>query len=205
MTPTGPSQKPQNHRTVAVLCAGLAVAMIGLAYASVPLYRLFCQVTGYAGTTQRVAAESTQMIDRLVTVRFDANIAPGLPWTFEAVSKPMTLKLGETAVAMYRATSTASGPTIGTAAYNVVPDQAGSFFNKLACFCFTEQTLAAGQSVEMPVQFFVDPAMATDSDGKRVREITLSYTFFPVTPPGTAAKKGVAEQGPDAKGPGKGT
>lgn len=179
--------------------------MIGLAYASVPLYRLFCQVTGYAGTTQRVAAESTQVTDRLVTVRFDANIAPGLPWAFEAVSKPMTLKLGETAVATYRATSKAPGPTIGTAAYNVVPDQAGSFFNKLACFCFTEQTLEAGQSVEMPVQFFVDPAMATDSDGKRVREITLSYTFFPVTSPVAGAKKGVADQDSDAKGRGKGT
>jgi cytochrome c oxidase assembly protein subunit 11 len=176
-----PNRQPKNHRTVAVLCAGLAVAMIGLAYASVPLYRLFCQVTGYAGTTQRVATASTQVSDKLVTVRFDANVAPGLPWAFEAVSKPMTLKLGETAIATYRATSKAAVPTIGTAAYNVVPDQAGSFFNKLACFCFTEQTLAPGQSVDMPVQFFVDPAMATDSDGKRIGEITLSYTFFPVT------------------------
>jgi cytochrome c oxidase assembly protein subunit 11 len=155
--------------------------MIGLAYASVPLYRLFCQVTGYAGTTQRAATASTQVTDKLVTVRFDANVAPGLPWAFEAVSKPMTLKLGETTIATYRATSKATAPTIGTAAYNVVPDQAGSFFNKLACFCFTEQTLQAGQSVDMPVQFFVDPAMAADSDGKRIGEITLSYTFFPVT------------------------
>jgi cytochrome c oxidase assembly protein subunit 11 len=181
VNPTGPSRQPQKHRTVAVLCAGLAVAMIGLAYASVPLYRLFCQVTGYAGTTQRVAVASSQITDRLVTVRFDANVAPGLPWTFEAISKPMTLKLGETAIATYRAMNKAAGPTTGTATYNVVPDQAGSFFNKLACFCFTEQTLAAGQSIEMPVQFFVDPAMATDSDGKRIGEITLSYTFFPVT------------------------
>jgi cytochrome c oxidase assembly protein subunit 11 len=181
MSTTSPNPPPKSHRTVAVLCAGLAVAMIGLAYASVPLYRLFCQVTGYAGTTQRVATASTQVTDKLVTVRFDANVAPGLPWTFEAVSKPMALKLGETAIATYRATSKATGPTIGTAAYNVVPDQAGSFFNKLACFCFTEQTLQAGQSIDMPVQFFVDPAMATDSDGKRIGEITLSYTFFPVT------------------------
>jgi cytochrome c oxidase assembly protein subunit 11 len=178
---TGQSPRKNNHRTVAVLCAGLAVAMIGLAYASVPLYRLFCQVTGYAGTTQRVAAASTQVTDKLVTVRFDANVAPGLPWAFEAISKPMTLKLGETAIGTYRATNNAAQPTTGTAAYNVVPDQAGSFFNKLACFCFTEQTLAPGQSVDMPVQFFVDPAMATDSDGKRIGEITLSYTFFPVT------------------------
>ncbi len=191
-TPATPNRR--SHVPVAVLCGGLAAGMIGLAYASVPLYRLFCQVTGFAGTTQRVAAPSSVVSDRLVTVRFDANIAPGLPWTFEAVSMPMTLKLGETAIATYRATSTAAMPTVGTAAYNVVPDQAGSFFNKLACFCFTEQTLAAGQTVDMPVQFFVDPAMATDSDGRRIGEITLSYTFFPVKP----AKKRVAAGAVDA-------
>ncbi len=202
MNPIGPDRHQQKHRTVAVLCATLVAAMIGLAYASVPLYRLFCQVTGYAGTTQRVASASLQVSDKLVTVRFDANTAPGLPWTFEAVSKPMTLRLGETAFATYRATSRASAPTTGTAAYNVVPDQAGSFFNKLACFCFTEQILAAGESVEMPVQFFVDPAMATDSDGKRIGEITLSYTFFPVASVAAAAKKGVADQGVGAKPPG---
>jgi len=175
--------------------------MAGLAYASVPLYRLFCQVTGYAGTTQRVAIPSSATIDKTVVVRFDANLAPGLPWTFETVSAPITVRLGETAVAMFRATSTGPASSSGTAVYNVVPDQAGIFFNKLACFCFTEQTLAAGQSIDMPVQFFVDPAMALDSDGRRIKEITLSYTFFPVA----AAKKGVAEQAADAKGRGKGS
>jgi cytochrome c oxidase assembly protein subunit 11 len=184
-----------------MLCGALVVTMVGLAYASVPLYRLFCQVTGYAGTTQRAAASSGAVSERLVTVRFDANIAPGLAWTFEAVSAPMTLHLGETATATYRATSRATVPTTGTAAYNVVPDQAGSFFNKLACFCFTEQTLSAGQSIDMPVQFFVDPAMAADSDGRKIGEITLSYTFFPVT----AAKKGVAAEAADGKGRGKGS
>ena len=201
MTRAGQDQQTRQHRTVAVLCAAVVAAMVGLAYASVPLYRMFCQVTGYAGTTQRVTTESASVSATNVLVRFDANIAPGLPWRFEAVSKPMTLKLGETAMATYRATSTAAVATTGTAAYNVVPDQAGSFFNKLACFCFTEQTLAAGESVEMPVQFFVDPAMAEDGDGRRIKEITLSYTFFPAA----AAKKGVAEKSADDKGRGKGS
>ena len=202
MTETNPGQPAGKHRNIAVACVALVAVMAGLAYASVPLYRIFCQVTGYAGTTQRVAAQSNSVSDTTVTVRFDANISPGLPWTFEAVSKPMTVKLGETAIATYRATSTGPAASIGTASYNVVPDQAGVFFNKLACFCFAEQTLAPGQSVEMPVQFFVDPAMALDSDGRRIKEITLSYTFFPVA---AAAKKGIAERGADDKGRGKGS
>ena len=200
---TQSSSRPQSsrHRLVAVLCVTGVCAMVGLAYASVPLYRLFCQVTGFGGTTQRVVAASHTVLDRTVTVRFDANVAPGLPWEFEANTKPMTVKLGETAVATYRATNKGTTSTVGTAAYNVVPDQAGVFFNKLACFCFTEQPLAPGESAELPVQFFVDPAMATDRDGRRVQEITLSYTFFPVA----AAKKGVAERNADAKGRGKGS
>ena len=202
MVADGQNRQQTKHRTVAALCVAVVAGMVGLAYASVPLYRMFCQVTGYAGTTQRAVAASASVSEQTVLVRFDANIAPGLPWRFEAVTKPMTLKLGETAMATYRATSIASSPTIGTAAYNVVPDQAGVFFNKLACFCFTEQTLAAGQTVDMPVQFFVDPAMALDSDGRRIKEITLSYTFFPVA---TAAKKGVAERSADDKGRGKGS
>ena len=191
----------QQHRKVAVLCGALVGVMISLAYASVPLYRLFCQATGYAGTTQRALSESAVLSDVTVTVRFDANVAPGLPWTFEAVTPPITVRLGETAVATYRAKNTSGATTVGTAAYNVVPDQAGSFFNKLACFCFTEQSLAAGETADLPVQFFVDPAMARDGDGHRVKEITLSYTFFPVL----AAKKGIAEQGADGKGRGKGS
>ena len=189
------------HRRVAVLCGALVGLMVSLAYASVPLYRMFCQATGYAGTTQRAAAQSATVSDVTVIVRFDANTAPGLPWSFEAVTQPMTVRLGETAVATYRATNNSAAITTGTAAYNVVPDQAGSFFNKLACFCFTEQTLAPGASADLPVQFFVDPAMAQDADGHRIKEITLSYTFFPVV----AAKKGVADQAADAKGRGRGS
>ena len=201
MSDTDQHRSAQQHRKVAVLCGALVAAMLTLAYASVPLYRMFCQATGYAGTTQRVAGPSTTVSDVTVMVRFDANTAPGLPWTFEAVTKPLTVKLGETAVATYRATSTSSTTTTGTAAYNVVPDQAGSFFNKLECFCFTEQTLQPGQSADLPVQFFVDPAMASDADGHRIGEITLSYTFFPVV----AAKKGIAVEAADAKGRRKGS
>ncbi len=201
MPPVNPTKSHNRHRIIAVLCVALVGGMIGLAYASVPLYRLFCQVTGFGGTTQRVAAASSTVIDRTVTVRFDANVAPGLDWQFEPVTKPLTVHLGETAVATYRATNHGATASVGTAAYNVVPDQAGVYFNKLACFCFTEQALAPGQSVDMPVQFFVDPQMATDSDGRRIHEITLSYTFFPVA----AAKKGVAAGNADAKGRGNGS
>jgi cytochrome c oxidase assembly protein subunit 11 len=176
----------RNTRTV-IATAGLALTMLGLAYASVPLYRLFCQVTGYGGTTMRATKAPDQIIDREVTVRFDATVGPGLTWTFEPVVRSMTVRLGETHVIEYRATNTGDKAQTGNATYNVVPDQAGSFFNKLQCFCFTDQPLSAGETMLMPVQFFVDPAMATDSDGKRIHTITLSYTFFPV-----AAKKAEA-------------
>jgi cytochrome c oxidase assembly protein subunit 11 len=189
------------HRAVAMACAVVVGAMVGMAYAAVPLYRLFCQSTGFGGTTQTAVKPSTKFSDVEVVVRFDANVAPGLAWSFEPVTKPVTVRLGETATAVFRATSHAAEPTVGTAAYNVVPEQAGIFFNKLQCFCFTEQPLNPGQSAELPVQFFVDSAMAQDQDGRKINEITLSYTFFP----SVAAKKGVADQGGDAKGRGKGS
>ena len=167
-----------NTRTV-LLTGGLALAMLGLAFASVPLYRLFCQVTGYGGTTMRADKAPSEILDRTVTVRFDATVGAGLTWTFEPVVRTMTARLGETYVIEYRATNTGAAPSTGNATYNVVPDQAGSFFNKLQCFCFTDQLLAAGETMLMPVQFFVDPAMATDRDGQRIQNITLSYTFYP--------------------------
>jgi cytochrome c oxidase assembly protein subunit 11 len=186
---------PQNHLKIVSICAGVVISMGALAYASVPLYRLFCQVTGYGGTTMRAEKPSATTLDRTITVRFDANVGGGLAWQFEPIDKIITVKLGETAVATYRATNPTDAPLAGSATYNVVPDQAGVFFNKLACFCFTEQVLAPGESMDMPVQFFVDPSMATDSDGKRIHTITLSYTFYPVA----AAKKGVAETQAGAK------
>jgi cytochrome c oxidase assembly protein subunit 11 len=181
----------RSHTKVAAICVGVVVSMGALAFASVPLYRLFCQVTGYGGTTMKAdkAPAADQIVDKMITVRFDANVSGGLAWQFEPLDRVVQVKLGETAVVNYRAKNPTDTPLAGSATYNVVPDQAGVFFNKLACFCFTEQVLEPGQSMDMPVQFFVDPAMATDKDGKRIHTITLSYTFYPVA----AAKKGVAE------------
>lgn len=185
---------------VAVVCAGVAVGMCGLAYASVPLYKLFCQVTGFAGTTQRVIAPSTEILDRKITVRFDANVAPGLPWEFTPLVNTVELRIGENALAFYRVRNTSSGPTVGTATFNVTPDQAGGFFNKVQCFCFTEQTLEAGESVEMPVSFYVDPAIVKDNDGAHVRLITLSYTFHPVAKPKASARVEQPAGGADTNG-----
>lgn len=190
----------QRHGRVAAICVGVVVGMGALAYASVPLYRLFCQATGYGGTTMVAAAAPTTVLDQTIKVRFDANVS-GLGWTFEPLQPTMTVKIGETAIATYRATNTGEKPTVGSATYNVVPDQAGSFFNKLQCFCFTEQKLAVGESIDMPVQFFIDPAIVTDSDGRRIKEITLSYTFYPVAAP----KTGVAQSGVSADKRGNGS
>lgn len=170
----------RRNGSVALVCVAVVAGMLSLAYAAVPLYRLFCQVTGFAGTTQRATRPSTEILDRTVTVRFDANVGPGLSWDFAPVERTMTVRLGENAMATYRATNRSDRTTVGTATFNVTPDQAGVFFNKLECFCFTEQKLEPGQSVDMPVSFFVDPAMATDVDGAHIGLITLSYTFFPV-------------------------
>lgn len=159
--------------------AGLTV-MGSLTAASPTLYRLFCQVTGYGGTTQRAIAPSDHIVDRVITVRFDANVSPDLHWKFVPVQPTMDVKLGENALAFYRATNLSDKPLTGTAAFNVSPDAMGLFFSKIACFCFTEQTLQAGQTVEMPVTFFVDPKMLEDRDTRHLQNITLSYVFYPV-------------------------
>ena len=176
------------NQRVALICAVFAVGMVGLAYASVPLYRLFCQMTGFAGTTQRVDRPSTTILDRQITVRFDANVGPGLSWDFQAVTPTIKVRVGENALAFYRVKNRSDKAVVGTATFNVTPDQAGGFFNKIQCFCFTEQRLEAGETVEMPVSFFVDPQIARDKDAHTVTHVTLSYTFYPVTPP----KPGVA-------------
>jgi cytochrome c oxidase assembly protein subunit 11 len=176
---------------VAAFAAALPVAMLGLAYASVPLYQMFCQATGYGGTTQRAARPSDVVLDRTVTILFDANINGALPWTFEPVARRMDVKLGENALAFYRATNRSDRPVTGRAVYNVAPEAAGIHFNKIACFCFTEQTLAPGETVEMPVSFYIDPALATDRDARSISTIVLSYTFTPFTPAPAAAAKPV--------------
>ncbi len=175
-------QTARNTR-VALFCAAFAVGMVGLAYASVPLYRLFCQLTGFAGTTQRAERPSSEVLDKLITVRFDANVGPGLSWDFQPVQPTTTLKIGENALAFYKVRNRSDKPIVGTATFNVTPDQAGAFFNKVECFCFTEQRLEPGESAELPVSFFIDPAIVKDVDGAGIRNITLSYTFFPVDKP----------------------
>lgn len=186
MTPR--SGRLNANTKVAVICTAVAVGMVGLAYASVPLYRLFCQVTGFAGTTQRAETPSYEVLDRMVTVRFDSNVAPGLDWEFAPVVPSMKLHIGENALAFYRATNRSDVPVVGTATFNVTPEQAGAFFNKVQCFCFNEQRLEPGESIEMPVSFFVDPAIVNDPDGAFVRTIALSYTFHPVVKPKTSAE-----------------
>ena len=153
--------------------------MVGLSFASVPLYRLFCQVTGYGGTpkTENVA-QSTHISDRTITVRFDANTNPQLPWRFKPQQKELTVRLGEQVLAFYEARNLSAGTTTGRATYNVTPFKVAPYFSKIDCFCFTEQSLEPGQSVPMPVQFYVDPEIFDDPGTREVKTITLSYTFF---------------------------
>jgi len=166
------------HRRVAVACASVVLAMVGAAYAAVPLYKLFCQVTGYGGTTQRAAAPSAPPLEKKITVRFDANTSR-LPWSFAPVERTMDVRIGETSLAFYRAENTSDKPVTGMATFNVTPEIAGSYFYKIECFCFREQTLEPGQSVEMPVSFYVDAGILDDPDARRLTQITLSYTFYP--------------------------
>jgi cytochrome c oxidase assembly protein subunit 11 len=167
------------HGIVALSLVAFVAFMVGLSFAAVPLYRMFCQVTGYGGTPQRAEAAPGEVLDRTVRVRFDANVAKGFPWRFTPAQQTMDVKIGETALAFYKAANPTDAPVSGTAIFNVVPEQAGRYFTKIECFCFQQQTLAAGQNVDMPVTFFVDPKIVDDLDTKSISEITLSYTFFP--------------------------
>lgn len=176
-------QKPGRNGLLALALVCLPLGMGGLAYASVPLYRLFCEVTGYGGTTQRADAGSDTTLDREVVVRFDANVS-GLPWSFAPETPQRRVKLGETALVNFVAENVGPGTTAGTATFNVQPDAAGIYFNKIECFCFVEQTLKPGERIDMPVQFFVSPDLADDRNLTATRTITLSYTFFPADPAG---------------------
>jgi cytochrome c oxidase assembly protein subunit 11 len=172
----------QRNARTALLMALVAAAMVGLAFASVPLYRLFCEVTGFAGTTQR-ADRAPGAIAGQVGVRFDANVHPGLPWRFEPVQRTVQIAPGARTQIFYRATNLVARTTTGQAVFNVTPDKAGRYFKKIECFCFTEQALRPGQTADMPVVFFVDPAIRNDPDTRDIDEITLSYTFYPVETP----------------------
>jgi cytochrome c oxidase assembly protein subunit 11 len=174
------ASKRRSNVAIAVGCLTFFAAMIGAAYASVPLYQLFCQVTGYGGTPQRATQYSETVLDRDITVRFDANVSGGLPWTFAPEQRSTTIKIGETTQVSYKATHPFSTPTAGKATFNVTPELAGAYFNKVECFCFTDTTLKPGETLDMPVVFFVDPAIVDDPDIKNIRTITLSYTFFPL-------------------------
>nr|WP_319772886.1 cytochrome c oxidase assembly protein [Breoghania sp.] len=168
----------RSNRTLAIACVAFVGCMVGAAYASVPLYQLFCAVTGYGGTTQRAQSAPVEPIERRIKVRFDGNVASNLPWTFKPEGRQVELNMGEVGTEKYMVANLSGVPNAGTATFNVTPFEAGAYFNKLDCFCFTEQALAAGEEREMQVVFFVDPAMDDDPNLKHIDTITLSYTFF---------------------------
>ena len=164
----------------AVVAAGVVVGMMGAAYAAVPLYRMFCQVTGFGGTTQVAEKAPVAVGERIITVRFNADTARGMPWKFQPQQRAVSLKVGQQALALYEAANPTDRRIVGTSTFNVTPLKAGPYFSKIECFCFTEQALAPGQSVDMPVSFFVDPEISDDRNLDDVKTITLSYTFFEV-------------------------
>jgi len=178
-TVTDPGRKNTN-RVVAGVCIAFFGGMIGMAYAAVPLYKMFCQATGYGGTTQRVEKQyAGRILDRDITVRFDAN-TNGIPWQFQPVARSVTIKIGETTQAHYSATNKFDRAVTGRATFNVQPELAGPYFNKVECFCFTDTTLKPGETLDMPVVFYVDPDIVNVPELKDLKTITLSYTMFPV-------------------------
>jgi len=188
----------RRNKLTAFAAASVVAGMVGMSYAAVPLYQLFCQVTGFGGTPQRADAAPQQVLDRDVTVRLNADVGKGLSWRFEPLQRDIALKVGEEALAFYRATNLSDKAVVGMATFNVTPDKVGQYFNKIACFCFIEQRLEPGQSIDMPVSFFVDPRIAEDRNLDDVANITLSYTFFPVDKPesrDTAAAPAASNRG----------
>jgi cytochrome c oxidase assembly protein subunit 11 len=169
----------RRHLRVAFACGAFVGAMLAMSFAAVPLYDWFCRTTGFDGTPLIARTAPKESIERRITVRFDANVAPGLAWTFVPVQQEVEIRVGETLLVHYLVQNIAAQESIGTATYNVSPPVAAAYFNKLECFCFTEQRIAAGERLEMPVAFFIDPAIDKDRELAGIREITLSYTFFP--------------------------
>ncbi|MFA5122658.1 cytochrome c oxidase assembly protein [Zavarzinia sp.] len=177
-----PDYRPPRHGRTALILAGVFFGMIGLTYASVPLYYLFCEATGFGGATKRADTGGTQasvpVLNREFTIRFDSNMASDLPWQFKPEQASVTIKAGEQKVIFYKAVNNAARPVTGRATFNVTPVKSGEYFVKVQCFCFDEQTLQPGQSVDMPVLFYIDPAVVQDHNMDEVKTITLSYTFF---------------------------
>lgn len=180
-TPTGNQNNDKSNSRIVAMCVGMVMGMGGLAYASVPLYELFCQVTGYGGTTQQVDAEAAAgvgIIDRDINVRFDANTASVLNWEFAPEERQVTIKMGEQMIINYVAKNLSDKPIVGMASFNVTPQAAGIFFNKIECFCFQDTYIEPGETLNMPVTFYVDPEMDQEKAMKALNTITLSYTFY---------------------------
>lgn len=196
MTAPAPQQRKGNPARIALICTGVAFGMLGASFAAVPLYDLFCKVTGFGGTPMIGTAGAGKILDRTMAVRFDANVAPGLGWKFEAESPEIKVRIGETQTVFYRMTNRSDRTVTGIATYNVAPEKGAAYFVKIQCFCFTEHTLKPGESFEAPVVFYIDPEIAGNRELDGVHAITLSYTYF-------ASKSGqpVAE---DKAGPVKG-
>lgn len=178
----------RRHKRVALSVVAVVAGMTGLSYAAVPLYQMFCRVTGFGGTPQIVASETAARGEKVMKVRFDANIASDLPWRFEPETPTINLRTGETATIFYKVTNRSQRATTGIASYNVAPERAGMFFAKIACFCFTEQTLGPGETMEMPVVFYLDPALEQDEIMSKQDMVTLSYTFYAAKTPVASAK-----------------
>ncbi|HEX3953716.1 MAG TPA: cytochrome c oxidase assembly protein [Stellaceae bacterium] len=191
MTAAAPPRKPNLRRdvTVAAICGAVAAMMVGAAYASVPLYNWFCRTTGFGGTTQVAVAAPGQVLGRMIKVRFDSNVAPGLAWKFAPEQNEINIHIGEVATVHYKVTNMAAREITAQAGYNVAPPQVGAYFTKINCFCFTQQTMKAGETREMTVVFYVDPSLVKDGDQERLDTITLSYTFYRIPNP----EKPVAE------------
>lgn len=177
--------RPNNNLKTALMAGALAASMVGVGFAAVPLYRIFCETTGFGGTTMRVSeaqADAVQVTDKPIIIRFDANHRSDLPWEFRPEQPTDKISVGARDMQVFIAKNLSDRDVTGTATFNVVPELAGKYFNKVQCFCFTQQTLKSGEQVRMPVLYYVDPKILTDPDTKDIQEITLSYTFYPVNP-----------------------
>ncbi len=188
------SPTPRRHSVIAFACVGFVAVMVGAAYASVPFYNWFCSVTGFDGTPSIASVETVPGLvarDREITIRFNANVAPGLPWRFKPVQSTIKLHVGEVVEIRYEVENLSNEDTVGRSVFNVTPFQGGGYFTKIDCFCFTAQALAPKEKREMPVVFYVDPSFDDDKDADGVSVLTLSYTFFPLE--GAAGEAAAAE------------